>query len=229
MDYAQQNVQWSDVINYNYIISTTSPSIDPKVIIFHAILSKENKVNLMPFQIAEGIPDLSDKEYNYSVVALDAAGKVLKENRLNIRFEMYVEPIGAISLDTVSVVNSIEWVDGIQAIELRNKAGFTLARRDVSRNAPHVQLTSPKSGETWKTDRKYPITWEASDQDGDQLFFMLAISRDKNTWTPVILNVEDRKFDLDPALYQPGIYYLKIKVTDGINTNESMSDWFKIE
>jgi hypothetical protein len=80
-----------------------------------------------------------------------------------------------------------------------------------------------------KAGKLYPVTWEASDRDGDKLYSSLAISTDKSTWTPIAMYLEGSRFDLDPGQFQPGSYFIKIKVTDGVNTAEDISGSFKIE
>ena len=229
MDYANSYPQWTSKSTYDYVAYHLPPSNDPRVLVFNAILGKDNSVEIFPFQTAEGIADPSAEEWNYSVAALDAAGNVLAKNDLNVQFTMYVDPAGAVPVDYAPVVTRLEWIEGTRAIELRDSYGNILVRRDVSANAPSVNLTSPQSGITMKAGKLYPITWEASDRDGDQLYSSLAISADKSAWTPIAMHLEGSRFNLDPGQFQPGSYYIKIKVTDGVNTVEDISGSFKIE
>jgi hypothetical protein len=225
MDYAgNSDPQWTDISRYNYVQEHVSASEDPTILVFRAIVGRDGTAEIRPFVKASGNPDVSPQNWTHTIVALDAGGKILRETRLEARFVKYVEPAGEVSVDQVPVVSALEWVQGIRRIELRDKTGKVLAARTVSDNPPSVRLLAPNGGEQLVSGTKYRITWEASDLDGDKLWSNVSISSDKRAWSPLAMDLETNEFDLEVSAVRPGSYYVRVQVTDGVNTSEDVSE-----
>lgn len=230
MDYARcsLNPAWTSNERYGHIIQHMPASPDPEVFVFRGILSRDNTMKLRPFMRVDGVPDPSDTEGKYTIVVLGDGNRILKEIRVNAEFIKYLEPTGAVPVDAVPIVTTAEWINGTQAIEFRDSNGKVLARQQVSPNSPSVRLVSPAGGENWLAGSLLPITWDASDADGDPLTFSLAVSQDKTNWMPLVSDLGQNQYDLDSGRLQPGSYYLKIIATDGVNTAQAVSGSFTI-
>ncbi|MCR4400854.1 MAG: hypothetical protein NUV35_08340, partial [Syntrophomonadaceae bacterium] len=88
MDYAGcSSPQWTTAQRLAYVRDRLPASDDPPVLLFRAILSKSGEVELRPFQLVQGIPDVSVKGGNYAVTVLDGAGRVLAQTRLEVKFQ----------------------------------------------------------------------------------------------------------------------------------------------
>jgi len=72
------------------------------------------------------------------------------------------------------------------------------------------------------------VKWDANDVDGDTLVFSLGLSKDKENWVPLAWNLKDKEYVLRTNSLSKGHYWLKVRVTDGINTAEVISGEFFI-
>jgi len=105
-----------------------------------------------------------------------------------------------------------------------------LAERSVSAHPPVVELR-PHFTEPWTIDRQYVIEWEATDEDGDPLWFDVAFSRDGGeTWDMLATRVQETRLVVDGALF-PGTENALIRVyaSDGVLSSAATSEPFAIE
>jgi hypothetical protein len=105
-------------------------------------------------------------------------------------------------------------------------AGTTIAIREVSANAPTVQLLSPNGGENWSASGDYQITWTGSDADGDALSYTLHYSLDNGaTWNTIVSNINDTTYSINAALLAGSEQALiRVVVSDGLNTASDTSN-----
>lgn len=52
----------------------------------------------------------------------------------------------------------------------------------------------------------------------------VSISSDKRAWSPLAMDLETNEFDLEVSAVRPGSYYVRVQVTDGVNTSEDVSE-----
>lgn len=110
------------------------------------------------------------------------------------------------------------------AIVLRN-GDTVLARREVSTNAPLINVTSPNGGEVW--DGTETISWSATDEDGDDLSATVFYSSDGGqTWVPVANGIRSvASYEVDSAdLEGSADALVRVVVSDGVNTAFDDSD-----
>jgi len=121
----------------------------------------------------------------------------------------------------------LEWVPdhaGLAKVEVYCD-GAKLATREASPHAPTVRLLSPNGGETWASGAQ-SVAWEASDEDGDELRFIVQSSCDGgSSWTTLYTDLSGRSVGLDTSLL-PGSNstLLRVIVSDGMRASEDVSD-----
>ncbi len=96
----------------------------------------------------------------------------------------------------------------------------------VSSMPPSLSLLSPNGGETWPETGVQTIQWEASDNDGDSLRYMLEYSVDGGqTWDLLEVNLSATSYEIEAATLA-GSDQARFRVTasDGINTIYDESD-----
>ncbi|HEX9736766.1 MAG TPA: IPTL-CTERM sorting domain-containing protein [Thermoanaerobaculia bacterium] len=118
----------------------------------------------------------------------------------------------------------VPYAAGVTRIELRQDDAL-LAARDVSAHAPTLDLEPPAiDGDTARFD------WQAGDEDGDELAFMVHFSADDGaTWTTLGIDLATRRFALDLAAL-PGTdrARFRIRATDGVLTATATSEPFHV-
>jgi len=106
--------------------------------------------------------------------------------------------------------------------------GREVDRRLISANPPIANILSPIANQV-VTDT-LTVTWQATDPDGDQTRAVLLLSDDEGqTWTAIRTELEEQTYDLDLSEASSGNRYrVKIIVTDGVNTDETVSPAFTV-
>ena len=96
----------------------------------------------------------------------------------------------------------------------------TVATREVSANAPTVQLSSPNGGETWSANEDYQISWTADDADDDTLSYTLHYSPDDGTtWNTIVSNITGTTYSVNAALLAGSEQALiRVVTSDGMHT-----------
>ncbi len=208
------------------ISSRFSSEVDPEGLLVSGDINKTGKAMLNSFvYLPNATLDAEpSEEGDYYFVLLDANGKTLSKTGFNISFYQ-PDPNGG-ETSEVPFVYRIEWKAGTKKIELQDKNGSVLASREVSANKPEVKLIYPNGGETIAKGEKIKIKWEASDRDGDNLTYSIAISRNGGeTWLPVDIDIKTSEYDLNTtALEEGSSYMMKVRATDGVNSAEDTSD-----
>ncbi len=100
-----------------------------------------------------------------------------------------------------------------------------IASRSVSARAPVVTLISPNGGEQWSASGTYTIAWNASDADGDALYYTLQYSRDAGeSWQAIAVNLTSAQYLVDASVLGGSTQALiRVTATDGVNTAQDTS------
>ena len=119
---------------------------------------------------------------------------------------------------------TVPWVDGTQEIGIYS-ATLELDSQSVSLSSPNVSLTSPVGGESFV--ESIPVTWQASDSDGDPLTYVIQYSADNGvTWQVTTYAITNTTSYTIPAGLLAGSDTGKIRIvaSDGVNTGIDETD-----
>jgi hypothetical protein len=169
---------------------------------------------------AANLPDSAGAQY--CVVLLNAGSEVLDQHCFVPNF---MNGDGATMTTLASFGFPMLWNPATVRIELRNGA-TVLAARDVSPNAPVVNLTSPNGGQSFAANANIPIAWTASDADQDALTYSLLYSPDGGTsWVPIADGLTTASYSLPAAVVAGSpTAIIRVIASDGANTGQDQSD-----
>jgi hypothetical protein len=124
----------------------------------------------------------------------------------------------------------VPWAEGVEALVFTHD-GLEVGRREASAHAPSVTVRSPNGGEAWGLEGSETIAWEASDEDGDPLSFIVQYSPDGSSWVTLAANLTGTSLEVDEGRF-PGGGAARVRViaTDGLRTAQDESDTgFQVE
>ena len=157
---------------------------------------------------AEGLTSL------YTLVLVDGSGNVLLEQPLVSLEAPPHEGVPSHQLFLELTAFPIE----ATAVRIQSQ-GRVLVQRNVSPNAPQVELLVPNGGEILTAP--FEIRWEARDADGDPLTFSVLYSPDNGaTWRALRIGGTSNNLVLDNfgALAGSEEALFRVVANDGINT-----------
>jgi hypothetical protein len=202
---------------------------DPDVLLVRGDVERSREVTLDPFMVLpDGLPDLAPGTVgDYSIVLLGESGQILDAFGFDVSFTVYGPPPSLPEeAGRAHFVHRVEWREGVRRIEIRDAQGTVVAGRDVTSGAPQVRLLEPNGGENWRAGREVTIRWEASDPDGDDLSYAVALSYDGGeSWIPVDIDLTETEYSFHTGGLLDGSHYLiRVTATDGVNTSADVSD-----
>jgi hypothetical protein len=171
----------------------------------------------------------------YSIVLANDSGAVLSEYPFTPRVPDHLEQdepgSGGASTVAVSMPDQlgyifefVPWHAGTARVSIWH-GERQLAGRDVSPNAPAVQVISPNGGEVL-TGESFTVAWSAADPDGDPLTFAVLYSTDGGeTWLTLVTGIRATSYTVD-ATYLAGSRAALVRVlaSDGVNTSSDESN-----
>jgi len=171
----------------------------------------------------------ANKSGEYSVCIYDKSGKLIDRTYFDVEVSyqrntadsQYFDEDGWIPIDIIMKYpeNGDKFV-----IQKGDKEIYT---RQISNNAPKVAFTGitfDKNDENIVT-----VTWEASDADGDELYFDLFYDTADDVYYQIAFDLTKNSFTVDMSTFpgsETGYFY--IYASDGINTAEAQSDYFNV-
>jgi hypothetical protein len=171
------------------------------------------------------------RDGEYAIVQLDANGQVLARQGIipigihkHSNGENHVHNDGDVpSTFSVSVIKAA----GLARIQLR-RGNTTLASFAPGANAPVVSITSPTGGSF--TSGALPVSWLASDADGDALSVSVDYSKDGGaTWT--YIGSGDATGSLNVPISEIGgspDARIRVTASDGFTTGSATSGAFSV-
>jgi hypothetical protein len=215
---------WIDTDCYTHLYNRITK--DPEIIVVDGTISENRGVKLFPwYHLLEGNIDVNIGETgNYSFVYLNEGSQEIGRAGFNVSF--YEKGNQSIVANLTAFVFRIPWLDGTKEIQIRDQGENILASRSVSENSPVVTVNYPNGGETLIIGDNYNITWDANDQDGDDLTYSLSYSNDSGeTWFPIDIDFIKNYYIWDTQWCTPGNEYLiRVRASDDINIGEDISD-----
>jgi hypothetical protein len=161
---------------------------------------------------------------DYAIEVQDANGNPLYTHPFDISFlyeEVREEP--PLQLDRVPFAFRLPAQQGVTRVLLKHGATI-LDSILVSAHAPVVTVQEPNGGENWTGTRT--IRWQATDQDGGALSFIILYSPDDGEgWLPVAWGVGGDSYDVDTDTL-PGSDEARVRVvvSDGYRTTSDDSN-----
>lgn len=154
----------------------------------------------------------------YTLELVDDAGAVLERESF---------PAVAVDGTEPQFWVAVPYVEGVAALRIQHD-GATVFELTASDNPPTVEVISPNGGERLD-DGTIEVTWEASDEDGDSLTFLIQYSPDNGqSWQGVTL-VEGLPYEAEievSELLTGQQAFVRVVASDGLNTAADTSDGF---
>jgi hypothetical protein len=222
-----QGGNWGD--GYVNTLHRLADPGDPVGLYVSGVLYSNGTATLAPFSMMEDVRlDVAPGTAgDLNFVLKGPGGEILSRTGIPVTFsEMAMPPAtGTVLLDSTAFANIIEWKEGVTSIEVQDRAGNVLAVRTVSEGSPSVSVISPAGGEVWKAGTSATVSWKAEDPDGDSLTISVLVSADAGTtWIPVAAGLTGSEFTFDTTGLPPAQQaVVKVRVSDGVNTAESIS------
>lgn len=206
-------------------LSMARPRAAPyRVVEASGFISRTGGVTLQPwfsFTTTEVIRPISS---TYKIEAVNAVSATLASQGFELTFDVFDEPpIDSAPFDVAlpfpADTAAFKIISGTQVLKVL----------PVSRNAPVVSVTAPTAG--LLISGVYTITWNASDLDGDRLYFDVEYneSADPNGWLFLATGITATRWTEDFSTL-PGGHQARIRVTatDGINATVATSALFTV-
>ncbi len=227
-DYTYEGIRNRMIAESGTLAAQTRPALAQEyVAVFGAVYTPTDRVELGTFyRVPDAWDVLGRVPGDYSIRLLDAGNGVLADYPFTPSFE-YVDPGQTCTAQEDEapglIAEYVPWVTGTARIAIYH-GGSELASRAVSDHAPQVTLTAPNSGAL--SGDEIPVSWSASDADGDDLEYTLEYSvNGGSTWRVLGSGIESTSLVLD-ADWVPGAVQAKFRIvaTDGVNSAQDESD-----
>ncbi len=178
--------------------------------------------SLKPVISSLGIAQVPEIPGEHAIEFLDSDNKIIESHPFHISF--FDMETGQ-QQDVMSFHFNIP-SDQVQPISKVNLMCNTqvLDTIEVSANPPVVDILSPNGGETWSGSGT--ITWQGTDEDGDDLTYLLSYSPDNgNLWIPIARNLTAESYTINTSVIPGGENSLvRVIATDGFHTAMDDSD-----
>ncbi len=164
-----------------------------------------------------------DPDARHRIVVRDAGGAAILELPFAAGFHTHND-----DASTVRFAMRIPFGDDARTVEIRHD-DEVLWSRSRSAKAPVVSFTAPAGG-TISADSTVPVSWTASDADGDALQFALDYSADGGaTWIKLPQYLTGTSYSWRPGfLPRSRAARLRIRASDGFNTTTALSAQFQL-
>jgi hypothetical protein len=217
---AMELYQWICPQCYDALAAHAISNInDPAVLFVSGIAFDNDTVNLQPFYyFSDGYADLElGSTGNYTLRFLDVGQQVLS----NIGFNMTVEQ----DFNVSGFGFAVPYPQGVAQIQVLHE-GNIVASRDVSANAPTVNVTYPESGAVLTSGDNVTVQWQSFDADNDSLSYTVLYSPDNgSSWIPVGTGLVQTGLNWTvPNDHPASQCRIKVVASDGVNTGEGLSN-----
>jgi ribosomal protein L40E len=213
---------WAHSSSYNFLLTKLVNRFDPELLYVSGSIYSNGTIELPTwYRIPNGYPDLEPGNTgSHAIVFLDNNGNQLSRVMFNASSIIGLDS----SSDTLAFAFTIPYVNETAKVIIM-RGNTVIAQRSVSTNLPIVKVLSPNGGEILNTET-CDIRWQASDQDGDILTYVLLYSPDEgDSWIPLATDLTHTNYTWNSSNLSNGSDYLiKVIASDGVNTSEDISD-----
>jgi hypothetical protein len=226
---------WISKDSYNQLLaefSHESPEFkDNRIVIGGFVNKAENSAIFDQFYTVGAGLALNLSEYNSGNYSIEA----YVNSHLEYEFYFNISFINILEGNTTELNNSafvftLPYYSNITRFVLKEN-NLSKYEKNVSSNTPNISLIFPAGGQIYSNEEIF-INWSASDLDGDDLSYAVLFSSDNGeTYNTVIFDYNETWFNLSSNNLQDSDKYLiKVLVTDGVLTNESiMNATFEVD
>ncbi len=222
--YMPEHPTWIDNEDYEELLRQFGQFPDPEVLFISGSAFRNGTVILNPwYRILNRTADIElGVSGNYTLLFLNKLGEVIGQTGFNMSFTWM-----GTSLNVTGFNFAVPYVASTTEIQIIHN-GTIVASRRVSTNSPDVKLTYPAGGQVFEEGKTVKLTWNASDLDGDTLYYSVLYSSDNgSSWVPLGTNLKENTYNwtIDCLNDGPANQYLvRIVATDGVNTGEAVSN-----
>jgi hypothetical protein len=200
-----------------------------RFISFSGFITKDNAVELDPWETYWDYAALEDSTGEYMVQAVDASGTVLASSEFDVQF--FQVSTGR-DLDSVYFDGLANFPESTAKFRIV-KGGEVLAEIPVSSSDPVVSGVTPLSSTIM--DGIQTITWSAVDAEGAPLTYSVSFNHDaadpESPWVILADGLDTQSFEQDFSLLEGDTgTHAKIRVTasDGLRSGYSESAYFTV-
>ncbi len=203
-----------------------------RLLVMGTIDPATNQVTLEPLFV---IPNAGEVEPpipgEYAIVLRDASGGVLARYPFTPEAieggpaPVQIAPEQEREVELLQISELVSYVNGTTRVDIEGPGGQVLTTVTAGANLPTVTVLSPNGGETLGGDT-IPVSWTASDLDGDPLTFNMQYSPDNGaSWEMVAQNLTQTSIELPAINFVAGAQArLRVWASDGIHTASDESD-----
>jgi hypothetical protein len=214
---------------YLGLMNNLSSSEDPTVLLVKGEVYRDGKARFGSFWIREGFEDGLSDTGDYYIVLRDSHGNIIRSYGFTPTFFETTEEHEIREINSSFFTYSVLWDENIRKIEIVDKNYEVLDERYVSKNKPEIRVLSPKDGDLFGDGDIITIEWSGYDLDGDTLTYIVEMSRDGKTWTPLTGELREEMLAINANHLSRGEYVVKVSVSDGVNTAEALSGRFFVD
>lgn len=209
--------------------AATARSTTDRLLVVGTIHPAANAMSLQPLFILPNAAEIQPRVPGpYAIVLRNAAGAELARYPFTPS-ESQSDPAPAAGGESepeteLSVDELVPYVAGTDRVDIEGPGGVLTTVR-AGPNLPSVRVLSPNGGEVLG-GVTVPVSWTASDVDGDPLTFNVQYSRDDgSSWEMVAQDLKATSVALDAINFQAGSRArIRVWVSDGIHTASDQSD-----
>ena len=228
---------WISQESYNHLLGefnhSTPINVQSRAVISgqvnktSGIVAKFDNFYTLGAGLAENQSD--HKKGNYSIQVFGSGNSLLYNISFDVSFLNIFFNGSTIENNNSAFAFTIPLNSSTSSIVLKQN-GITKDVRNVSASIPTIQLTSPSGGQTF-SNQNISVNWNASDIDGDNLSYAVLFSSDNGSnYNTIIFDHNTTNFNISSNdLSDCKLCRIKILATDGVNTNESISNSFGID
>ncbi len=228
---ANETQRWIDVDSYNHLLLQFTRGLNI-IQIHYAILiagriSKNGSVELDPSYIIE--------ETTFSNESTTGSYIIEIRNETGTFFNISFEPdfmLTGIDGNTTELNDTdfafvLPYSFNVTQVIVRQN-GTLKATKNISINSPIADLSTPQGGYIFRNP--FVANWTASDGDNDTLLYAVLVSQDGgDNFSVYELDLNDKNITIDNRFFENSTKsVVKVLVTDGVNTNSTVSANFTI-
>ncbi len=204
------------------------PADGQRLVIVGTIDPVTNNVQLQPITLTPNAGELEPREPGkFAIVLRDVRGRELARYPFTPEEADEGRPIGEPEEREVHLLfisEYVPFVEGTASVDIEGPGGQLLRTVRAGLRPPVVKIISPNGGETLDGPT-IPVSWEASDPDGDALTFTIQYTPDDSSWETLVIGLTENSIEFDAADV-PGGRQARFRVVavDGIRSATDESD-----